>query len=132
MRIEDLQAQLHGDGTLRSGYVVVWNGTRDSASGTPYLDSSEVPAVADAPPRAPEAVPRFKSALRCAVVELLTTHGPMTTRALTEHLHGSHDAVKQCVYNMVNGGYLVDMGKAVAPDKKFGRGQPPKLFGVAA
>ena len=149
MRVEDLQDQLHGDGTLRSGYVVVWNGTRDSASGTPYLDSSEVPAVADAahssdrptpaggrrarPPwRAVEPMPRFKSALRCAVVELLTTHGPMTTRALTEHLHGSHDAVKQCVYNMVKGGYLVDMGRAVATDKKFGRGQPPKLFGVAA
>lgn len=132
MRVEDLQDQLHGDGTLRSGYVVVWNGTRDSASGTPYLDSSEVPAVADAPWRAVEPMPRFKSALRCAVVELLTTHGPMTTRALTEHLHGSHDAVKQCVYNMVKGGYLVDMGRAVATDKKFGRGQPPKLFGVAA
>ena len=132
MRIEDLQAQLYGAGTLAHGYVVVWNGTRDSASGTPYLDSHEVPAVADAPPREPESVPPFKSALRCAVVAALEAHGPMTIRALTDHLHGSLEAVKQCVYNMVKGGYLVEYGAAAPPVKQFGRGRPSKLFGVAS
>lgn len=131
MRLEDLQATHDAVKPLRPEYTVLWNGTRDSASGTPYLASDETPADPGAPPYV-EPVAKFRSALRSAVVDTLSTRGPMTIRALTDHLHGSHEAVKQCVYNMVKGGYLVDMGKAVAPDKKFGRGQPPKLFGIAS
>lgn len=132
MTLEGLQDQLHGDATLRHGYAIHWNGTRDSVSGTPYLASSEVPAVPNDAPPPFEPRPKFKSALRCAVVGSLTARGPMTIRALADHLRGSHQRVKQCVYNMVKGGYLEEHGRAPESAQKFGRGRPPKLYRVAA
>lgn len=130
MRIEDLQDKLHGNGTLAGGYAVVWNGTRDSASGTPYLASDETPADPGAPPYV-EPVAKFRSALRSAVVDTLSTRGPMTIRALTDHLHGSHESVKQCVYNLVKLGHLAECGTVTVPVRKFSA-RAVKLYGVAA
>lgn len=130
MRLEDLQATHDAVKPLRPEYTVLWNGTRDSASGTPYLASDETPADPGAPPYV-EPVAKFRSALRSAVVDTLSTRGPMTIRALTDHLHGSHESVKQCVYNLVKLGHLAECGKETMPARKYS-GRTVKLYGVAA
>lgn len=130
MRLEDLQATHDAVKPLRPEYTVLWNGTRDSASGTPYLASDETPAYPGAPPYV-EPVAKFRSALRSAVVDTLSTRGPMTIRALTDHLHGSHESVKQCVYNLVKLGHLAECGTVTVPVRKFSA-RAVKLYGVVA
>lgn len=130
MRLEDLQATHDAVKPLRPEYTVLWNGTRESASGTPYLATDELPAV-DGGVVFVEPLAKFRSALRCAVVESLAAHGPMTIRALTDHLHGSHESVKQCVYNLVKLGHLAECGTVTIPVRKFGA-RAVKLYGVTA
>ena len=84
MRLEELQDRIHSTGTLRNGYAVVWNGTRDSASGTKYLDAEDQVRVAPQPPPLIAEVPQPLTVL---VLDWIDTHGPATSQAIAAALN---------------------------------------------
>lgn len=80
MRVEDMQDKLHGNGTLRGGYVVVWDGTRGSASGSKYLDAEEHKLL---DPRIVRVLNPDRK-LTEIVLDYLESHGPATLREVAE------------------------------------------------
>lgn len=81
MRVEDMQDRLHWNGTLRGGYVVVWDGTRSSASGTKYLDAEDHQPT----PKAHVPTPVHRTGtLTEIVLDWLESHGPATIREIAE------------------------------------------------
>lgn len=66
MRLEDLQATHDAVKPLRPEYTVLWNGTRDSASGTPYLASRTRRRLILGAPPCVEPVAKFRLELRSA------------------------------------------------------------------
>mgnify|MGYP000352463110 CR=1 FL=1 len=130
MRVEDLQEQMSGAGTLRHGYQVVWNGTTGSASGTPYLATDELPAT----PVLTEtraAIVVLRSTLRSAILAEIEARGPQTIRALAIAVRGRYESVKLAVYNMKKAGYVREQGQTTIRVDRFGD-RLVKLYGLAS
>lgn len=125
MRIEDLQAQLHGDGTLRSGYVVVWNGTRDSASGTPYLDADDQVAAV------PSKVDGRGLTLRDRVRAQFEDFGRATIREVATQIGADLFRVNATVSNMRKSGELVLVRHRRIEVPKFGA-RMVAVYGIAS
>lgn len=114
MRVEDLQGQLHGDGTLRGGYVVVWDGTRASASGTKYLDADDQVAAA------PSKVDGRGLTLRDRVRAQFEDFGRATIREVATEIGADLFRVNATVSNMRKSGELVCVAHRRMDVPKFG------------
>lgn len=101
MRLEDLHGRFYGDGTLRGGYSVVWDGTTRSASGTRYLDADD--QVAAVPTKVDGSGLSLRDRVRAAFEDL----GPSTIREVTNALDAEIYKVNATVSNMRKAGELV-------------------------
>lgn len=130
MRVEDLQGIMSGAGTLRHGYQVVWNGTRASASGTPYLASDEIPAT-PRPTETRRLLAVLRSKLKASLMAEMSANGPQTIRSLSERVGGRFGAVKLAVYNLKKSGHVCECGSVTVQGRNFG-GRAVKLYGLSA
>lgn len=94
------------------GYQVVWNGTRASASGTPYLATDEVPSA----PPAPRPVVRVTA----RIAAHLAAQGPSTVREIAEALGESLFRINSSICNMRKLGKVVSMGHRRVVVRQFG------------
>lgn len=130
MRVEELQEQMAGAGTLRHGFAVVWNGTRASASGTPYLATDELPAT-PRPTATRQRLAVLRSELKSALMDEIRANGPQTIRALAGRVGGRFEAVKLAIYNLKKSGHVCERGSVTVPIPKFG-GRVVKLYGLSS
>lgn len=114
MRLEDLQDELHGDGSLRGGHVVVWNGTKHSASGTRYLDADD--QVAATPTQVDGRGLSLRDRVRAAFEDL----GRATIREVATEIGADLFRVNATVSNMRKSGELVCIAHRRLDVPKFG------------
>lgn len=114
MSVEDLQHRLYGDGTLRGGYVVVWDGTRASASGTKYLDADDQVAAV------PSKVDGRGLTLRDRVRAQFEDFGRATIREVATEIGADLFRVNATVSNMRKSGELVCVAHRRMDVPKFG------------
>ncbi len=114
MSVEDLQQRLYGNGTLRGDYVVVWDGTRASASGTKYLDADDQVAAV------PSKVDGRGLTLRDRVRAKFEDFGRATIREVATEIGADLFRVNATVSNMRKSGELVCVAHRRMDVPKFG------------
>lgn len=122
MTLEELQDRMEG-GTRGAG-VVLWNGTRESLSGSKYLGSDDLPAVA-----LPKA--EAKPTLREQVAAALRDMGRATVRELADRLDADLYRVNATVSNMRGSGEIVQVAHQRRIVKAFGA-RMVAVYGLAS
>lgn len=125
MTVEDLQDKLHGDGTLRGGYAVVWDGTKGSASGTKYLDADD--QIAAVPTKVDGSGLSLRDRVRAAFEDI----GPATIREVTNAIDADLYKVNATVSNMRKSGELVLVRHRRIEVPKFGA-RMVAVYGIAS
>lgn len=110
------------------GYQVVWNGTRASASGTPYLSADDAPLMVG--PELRTRKPAGRS-LTAAMLDWIESFGPSTIGEIANGLEIEMFRVNASICNLKKRGAVVVVEHRRVVVRKFGA-RLVAVYGVAS